>query len=311
MDASIIIPVYNREDLIIPCLTSLLKQEFNGSYEILIVDDASTDKTFAQIKSFIDPKIIVLQNTLNRGPAYSRNLGVSNAKGIHIALIDSDCIADPHWLSEILASFKIDPAIKITAGQIIDDAENNYWSKVNSGVNFISHKKGYVSYAIGCNMAITKEFLRQHPFDPRIRNPGGEEAELCLLARKSGNKIYYSPNAKVTHRHKQTLFSTLKQHFYFGYGNTFIGIKHHNFPYINYGTWLLIAAFLSLIFHVIRLFPLIWISRIFLCAFFGLVAYKEIRKGVRSINELVIAYPGLLLRYLSECLGNLYYFFNR
>ncbi len=96
---SVIIPTYNREKTILRAVQSVLDQTYQN-FEIIIVDDCSSDKTVKIIKPLLekDMRIKLLLNEKNQGPNYSRNRGIKNSKGEYIALLDSD----DEWLSEKL-----------------------------------------------------------------------------------------------------------------------------------------------------------------------------------------------------------------
>ncbi|MBN1501519.1 MAG: glycosyltransferase [Spirochaetes bacterium] len=86
---SVIIPVYNRPDYIVRSAASVLNQTYSD-YELIIVDDGSTDNTLSVIQQFSDKAVILHQK--NKGVSSARNLGISAAKGRFIALLDSDDI---------------------------------------------------------------------------------------------------------------------------------------------------------------------------------------------------------------------------
>jgi len=91
---SIIIPTYNRASLLIEAIQSVLIQTFSD-FEIIIIDDASSDNTLEVVKPFLsDHRVLFIRNTQNKGIAKSRNLGISIAKGQYIAMLDSDDV----WL---------------------------------------------------------------------------------------------------------------------------------------------------------------------------------------------------------------------
>jgi glycosyltransferase involved in cell wall biosynthesis len=91
MDISIIVPVYNVEKYLKCCLDSLINQKFEGQYEIICVNDGSTDNSLEILKEYKrnNPKITVI-NQENRGLGGARNTGIKNAKGKYIIFVDSD-----------------------------------------------------------------------------------------------------------------------------------------------------------------------------------------------------------------------------
>lgn len=99
---SIIMPVYNRERYIQKSITSVLNQTYKN-WELIIVDDCSTDNTAMIVKSNIDDRIRLLSNNLNVGASVSRNKAIGNANGDYIAFLDSDDIWLPEKLEKQLA----------------------------------------------------------------------------------------------------------------------------------------------------------------------------------------------------------------
>ena len=99
MSVSIITPTFNSERFIAETILSVQAQTYQD-WEMLIVDDGSTDKTLEIISLFQenDPRIKIFKNETNRGSAYSRNIALQNAKGKWIAFLDSDDIWHPEKL---------------------------------------------------------------------------------------------------------------------------------------------------------------------------------------------------------------------
>lgn len=94
---SIVMPVYNRENLVEFAIESILNQTFID-FEFIIVNDGSTDKTLEKILSFEDNRIKIINNQKNSGIVFSRNIGITSALGNYISMFDSDDIALPNKL---------------------------------------------------------------------------------------------------------------------------------------------------------------------------------------------------------------------
>lgn len=97
MDLSIIIPVYNASKLLNRCLDSIFGQETHYSYEVIMVDDGSSDNSVELIKARKEPNIVLFQQQ-NAGPAVARNKGVELAKGKYVAFMD----ADDYWKDDYI-----------------------------------------------------------------------------------------------------------------------------------------------------------------------------------------------------------------
>jgi glycosyltransferase involved in cell wall biosynthesis len=99
MFISIVIPTYNRAHLISRAIKSVIGQTY-PSWELIIVDDGSTDNTYEIIKPFLSDARMQYHKKINSGAAHSRNVGVEISKGEWITFLDSDDEAYPNWLDE-------------------------------------------------------------------------------------------------------------------------------------------------------------------------------------------------------------------
>ena len=192
MLVSVVIPVYNRKDFIRQCLESVLKQDLNEDYEVIVVDDGSTDGTAEILKEF-SSRVILHFNKTNQGVSCSRNLGVKLSRGTFVAMTDSDCIADPHWLSQLLKPFDQDENIMIVGGRVSDISGNNYWQIVNKAFStFIANSNGYSDRVIGCNMALRREFVLSHPYDECLKFAAGDDTDICWSCIALGFNVFYT-----------------------------------------------------------------------------------------------------------------------
>ena len=97
---SIIMPVYNKAEYVSRCLHSILDQDYTD-YELIIVNDGSTDSSADIIRSFTDTRIKLLTTT-NQGVSAARNRGMAEAKGEYLMFIDADDYISPHYLGHIM-----------------------------------------------------------------------------------------------------------------------------------------------------------------------------------------------------------------
>ncbi|MEM0993254.1 MAG: glycosyltransferase, partial [Bacteroidota bacterium] len=105
---SVLLPVYNAAKYLPACLESILGQTFSD-FELIIVEDGSTDESLEIIKSFRDSRIRLLENEVNQGPSASMNRAIAAASGTFIARMDADDIALPQRLEKQYAFFKEHP----------------------------------------------------------------------------------------------------------------------------------------------------------------------------------------------------------
>ena len=86
---SVVIPLYNKEGYVLETIKSVFNQTFSN-YEVIVVNDASTDNSLEIVKSINDKRVRIIEHHKNRGLSATRNTGISNAKNEFIAFLDAD-----------------------------------------------------------------------------------------------------------------------------------------------------------------------------------------------------------------------------
>ena len=130
---SIIMPTFNRKKLLQEAIDSVLNQTYQN-FELIIVDDSSTDNTLDFLRNLRHEKINVIFNKTNMGPAGSRNVGLQHAKGEYIAYLDSDNEWDKYYLEASVGSFeKLKDADAIYSGQLIYPDKSSPIQKIRFG----------------------------------------------------------------------------------------------------------------------------------------------------------------------------------
>ena len=122
---SVVIPTYNSEELLNRCLTSVFSQTYQD-FEIIVVDNSSTDGTQKVLKSFADQKLKVITVNNNGIIAHSRNKGIKNAKGKWIAFLDSDDVWKPEKLEKVRDAVKHNPEVILVC--------HDEWQAVNGEI---------------------------------------------------------------------------------------------------------------------------------------------------------------------------------
>lgn len=116
IDISVIIPVYNAAPLIGRCIDSILAQKGDYTYEIIFVDDGSTDNSVEVIKSYNNPSFKVFQQQ-NAGPATARNKGIKEAQGKYITFIDADDYWEGSFFIRTVSFLEQEECIAVSVGQ--------------------------------------------------------------------------------------------------------------------------------------------------------------------------------------------------
>jgi len=204
---SIIVPAKNAANTLKACLQSLLNQQgllFGMDYEVILVDDGSSDET-AAIGIEMGVKVISQQNS---GPAAARNAGAKAAKGEILLFTDSDCIPQPDWCIQMIKPFD-DPEVvgvkgaylckeqNLVARFVQQEFEHKYERMTKqTKIDFID------TYSAGYRKAI---FLENAGFEVRFPVPSVEDQEFSFRLARKGYKLVFQPTARVYHSHDLNL----------------------------------------------------------------------------------------------------------
>jgi glycosyltransferase involved in cell wall biosynthesis len=209
MFLTVITPTYNRQPILEKCLTALEKQLLTSAegYELLVVDDGSTDGTVEWLAAHPDqfPHVrVVSQN--HAGITAARNLGVNSAQGDIVVFVDSDVVVTESFLETHAAALK--QAIAqgrekvFTYGRLI--ATCNFDDPTAEQAKITDFSAAYFETN---NVAIPKRWLIEAGlFDPSFTQYGWEDLEMGVRLKKMGLEIIKCPTAIGYHYHKA--FST-------------------------------------------------------------------------------------------------------
>jgi glycosyltransferase involved in cell wall biosynthesis len=200
---SIVIPTYNRQPILEKCLRALEQQTYSGSYEVVVVDDGSTDDTipWLQQQATAYPHVRLLQQN-HQGPAAARNLGVEQATGDTIVFIDSDlvvtdCFLEAHAEAFTQAERSLGHNRLFTYGAVINTS--NFESPTAETYKLTDFSAAY--FATG-NVMISRQWLIQAGlFDAEFSLYGWEDLELGVRLKALGLKLVKVPEAVGYHWH--------------------------------------------------------------------------------------------------------------
>src|SRR5213593_15129 len=113
---SFVIPCFNYGRYLADCLNSIFEQEGDFDFEVIVIDDASTDNTVAVIESFADSRVRIIRHSTNRGHVLTINEGLDRARGAFIARIDPDDRYRSHFLSVAMEIFSRFPDVALVYG---------------------------------------------------------------------------------------------------------------------------------------------------------------------------------------------------
>jgi len=212
---SIIIPVYNREKLIIETLDSILVQTYNN-WECIIVDDGSTDNTIEVINSYCKTDSRIQQyhrpNSKQKGANACRNIGLEKAKGDYVIFFDSDDLMTPNHVEvkvNAIVKHKADYVITRTKffnndNSVIDKYYKFDDFKINT-YNYISQKINWLTY----DVMIMSELAKSIQFNEKLQS-GQEYNYFCKLVYKSLNTIFIDEVVTLRRKHEDSIRAKLK-----------------------------------------------------------------------------------------------------
>lgn len=201
---SVVIPTRNRQELLKDAIESLFNQSYpKDRYEIIVIDNASTDGTDKMIHSIQSeaPCILKYDRKEDQGPGSARNLGITKARGRIIAFTDSDCFVDQNWIKNGTA--KMTDGVGIVQGKTLPNPEQRQGT-LSQTMKVLSEDTYYPT----CNIFYWKESLdKVNGFSPEFCSLtyfgkprwGGEDTDLAWKVKKEGWKSVFANDAVVYH----------------------------------------------------------------------------------------------------------------
>ena len=206
VDVSVVMPVYNSETTITRAVSAVLRQDYPADrYEVIVVDNASTDRTPELLAAF-GPRVRVLHES-TPGASAARNTGVRASRHSHIAFIDADCIPDPSWLSELVRAATGPGAADLVGGRIVAHEPR---SPVETFAETIMDQERAICVyrppsAVTANLMARRDLLCELGlFDVSLRR--GQDVDLSYRAHfERGATFAYAERAVVRHVNPRTL----------------------------------------------------------------------------------------------------------
>ncbi len=315
---SIVIPTCNRADVLSRCLAALAEQTHHD-FEIVIVDDASTDNTQDAIRTYdpgrSDIDVVRLRNEAHAGANPSRNRGIAAASGSLIAFLDCDCIARADWLERLVAPWSIEGGERIagTTGMVEDAPAKSLFDVTFKGTHRIQGA-GDATRLIAGNMCIRRDLLMRYRLDedraqrvqkqdgtPDVSVSGrGDEEGIHLILRAAGFTLKAVPDAVVLHEHHLGGVAFLRQAFRGGRSAARLVYKFNLAQRLDMLPFML--ALLTLPFGFVWR-PIFGISAFFLMGGIAAIVYNDLFRKKKTLAETVISFPLLLIYYMVRLVG--------
>ncbi|MGC8839137.1 MAG: glycosyltransferase [Anaerolineae bacterium] len=225
--ATVVVPAHNAAATLPDCLRALLHQTLpREAYEVLVVDDGSTDNT-AEVARALGARVL---RQPHRGAAAARNLGARHARGGLLCFTDADCRPAPDWLAELLAPFQADPGVAGVRGVYRSDQQEPVARLVQ-----LEYEDRYrrtetfpqIDFVDTYSAAYrTDLFLARGGFDETFPGASVEDQEFSFRLAERGHRLVFRPTAAVYHWHSSTWRAYARKKFRIGYWKVQVLWRH-------------------------------------------------------------------------------------
>jgi mycofactocin system glycosyltransferase len=230
-DATVVIPVKDRPELLDRCLAAL-----GHDYPVIVVDDGSRDpQATAAVAARHGAKVVL--RPVNGGPAAARNTGLAEVRSEFVVMVDSDCVPSPDWVERLAGHFA-DPAVAVVAPRIVP------WSTGETAVDRYTRVAGSldlgdraarvapvtrVAYVPTAALVVRRSALLDvargdDVFDPAM--PAGEDVDLIWRLDKAGWRIRYEPSVHIRHQEPATWTALFRRRFQYGTSAPALAARH-------------------------------------------------------------------------------------
>lgn len=228
-EVSIIIPAYNKLELTYHSIASIILSYNQASYEVIVADDCSTDRT-AEIESIIE-NVVHVKNPENLRFLRSCNNAANSAKGEYLIFLNNDTETTSYWIDELIQPYKKDTGVGLTGSKLLNldgtlqEAGGIIWGSgqpwnVGNGSNPLSPEFNYtrqVDYLTGASMCIKKDVWEAvEGFSTEYVPCYYEDTDIAFKVREKGFKTLYCPMSEVVHfegqSHGRDVSKGLKQY---------------------------------------------------------------------------------------------------
>lgn len=213
VDCSIIIPVYNGLKYTNVCIDTLLKDHTRTSFEIIVVDNGSTDNSPVYLKSLAD-KLTIISPGANLGFARANNLASKQASGHYLILLNNDTIPEPGWLDAMIETAQSDERIAIVGAKLLyprDRTVQHAGVVITNDLTLlhifegfpedypaVNQRRDFRIVTAACMLIRHGIFYNHGGLDEGFIN-GLEDVDFCLRVAETGLRIVYEPRAVVLH----------------------------------------------------------------------------------------------------------------
>lgn len=218
ISCSIIIPVWNRVDLTEQCLVKLAAVTHGCDYEVIIVDNGSTDTT-PKLLATLSGDVRVVRNKENLGFAVACNQGAKLAQGRYLVFLNNDTIPLEGWLTALIQEVEASPKVAVVGSKLLYEDSTiqhggaafswlygtpyHLYVRMPADAALVNRRREIQAVTAACMLVRRDAFESVGGFDEGFRN-GFEDVDLCLKIREQGSRVVYQPKSMLYHLESQT-----------------------------------------------------------------------------------------------------------
>jgi len=238
---SVIIPTFNRPDLLSVCLESFIDLDYpDKDWELILVNDGG-DRSFSTITTdILDQLPLTLIDIEHGGPAKARNAGAEIAQGEFLVFTDDDCRVDKNWLRAFEGCFANSTFVAL-GGKILNSHPGSVpaktWSRYMDYLReeVMQDSEGNLLLLLGNNLAYRRKIFQEiGGFNEEFPFAAAEDSELGIRLVGTGYRQTFCPEAIIWHDHPITYGGYLRQQFRYGRGNHYFLeiVGAPDYPYV-------------------------------------------------------------------------------
>jgi glycosyltransferase involved in cell wall biosynthesis len=216
LNASVIIPVRNGAATLRRQLDALAAQSFEGSWQVLVSDNGSTDSTASIVDGYKRLPILTVDSSARPGISSARNCAAAVAEGDVLLFCDSDDVVGEGWIAEMSEALT---RFDVVGGrldlEILNDPATRSW-RSHVAITELPVAFDRMPYAVGANLGVRRTvFDELGGFDESFRTCG-DDVDFCWRAQINGNSIGFAERAVVHYQLRSSLVAAAKQQYAYG-----------------------------------------------------------------------------------------------